>query len=513
MANLVQFEMRVKGSKEACKTVYKTQHFAECYEAKEKRINGSDYMFISGECKGGINSYTSEDDVLEGFDITNISESDIETICQMNIQTKSALLQCEIEAFSFYDDSYEIWHCRYKNGEELANEELSLEDAKGVKFDPETYALDCSKAFSLGSKDESIKKLSPVLSQDDKEAEEEDIANFVIEGDTLKYYYGKSEKVIIPPGVKEIGMNAFEGNRNLVTIVIPEGVTSIAEYAFSGCSNLENVILPDPTIGIDEGTFDGCKALTKDNFVVVGNMIYEYCGKSAEVIVPDHIEAISGYAFAGNSKIKKVVLPEEVYWIGKSAFDGCTNLEEINVSDGAKIGYKAFSGCEKLASDDGLMIFGDTLFAYLGQEEQVEVPSGVRIISTEAFSGNATLIKVVLPDSLEVISQGVFKNCKSLKEVNFPHKLIRLDVEAFKSCKSLKNIVLPEGLEVIEYNAFAMCESLESLIIPKTVKKIGGDAFLACRGLKKIEVLGEDTDISSTAFRNCEKDKIPFVAE
>ena len=44
MANLVQFEMRVKGSKEACKTAYETQHFAECYETTEKRINGKELI-------------------------------------------------------------------------------------------------------------------------------------------------------------------------------------------------------------------------------------------------------------------------------------------------------------------------------------------------------------------------------------------------------------------------------------------------------------------------------------
>ena len=356
MANLVQFNMRVKGSPKACKTVYETQHFAECYESTEKTVNGSNYIFISGECKGGINSDTSEDNALEEFNIADISEFDMETIRQMNIQAKSALLQCEIEAFSFYDESNEVWHCRYKNGEELVNEELSFEEADGVKFDTEAYALDCSEAFSLGSKDESIKRLSPVLTQDDIKAEVEDTANFIIQGDTLKYYRGKSETVTIPPGVKEIGMHAFDSNTNLVTVVFPKEVFVVDEYAFSGCTHLENVVLPNPAIEFAEGTFDGCKSLKKGDFLFLGTMIYEYFGKSAEVIVPDHIEAIGAFAFAGNSNIKKVVLPEKVNWIGESAFKGCANLEEINVPDGAKIGYKAFAGCPKLTSGAALSL-------------------------------------------------------------------------------------------------------------------------------------------------------------
>ena len=59
----------------------------------------------------------------------------------MNLSNKSKLLECEIEAFSFDDDSYSVWHCRFKNGEELVNEDFDIEDVKEVKTGtPETTA-------------------------------------------------------------------------------------------------------------------------------------------------------------------------------------------------------------------------------------------------------------------------------------------------------------------------------------------------------------------------------------
>lgn len=49
MANLVSFEMCVKGTKEACRIVLETQHMAECFGTEEKNINGQNYLLISGE--------------------------------------------------------------------------------------------------------------------------------------------------------------------------------------------------------------------------------------------------------------------------------------------------------------------------------------------------------------------------------------------------------------------------------------------------------------------------------
>ena len=113
-------------------------------------------------------------------------------INKMNLSNKSKLLECEIEAFSFDDDSYSVWHCRFKNGEELVNEDFDIDDVKEVKFDEEAYEFDCSKAFALGSKDEGIKKYEPVAKEGDELIEESDLSNFVIENETLKCYKGSA---------------------------------------------------------------------------------------------------------------------------------------------------------------------------------------------------------------------------------------------------------------------------------------------------------------------------------
>ena len=57
MANLIQFQMRVKGSKQACQIVYETQNFAECFEAKEKSGLNHKFCGIQDSARNYDGSY------------------------------------------------------------------------------------------------------------------------------------------------------------------------------------------------------------------------------------------------------------------------------------------------------------------------------------------------------------------------------------------------------------------------------------------------------------------------
>ena len=64
------------------------------------------------------------------------------------------------------------------------------------------------------------------------------IAAFVIENGVLKKYSGNDTEVVIPDGVKSIGIAAFKGDTNLTSVTIPDSVTYIEEPAFENCPNL-----------------------------------------------------------------------------------------------------------------------------------------------------------------------------------------------------------------------------------------------------------------------------------
>lgn len=49
---------------------------------------------------------------------------------------------------------------------------------------------------------------------------------------------------VIPDGVTEIGLGAFEGCTSLKSVTIPDSVTKIGCYAFNGCASLKSVTIP-----------------------------------------------------------------------------------------------------------------------------------------------------------------------------------------------------------------------------------------------------------------------------
>lgn len=62
--------------------------------------------------------------------------------------------------------------------------------------------------------------------------------NFIIENGVLIQYKGKRNSPVIPDGIKEIGILAFNRHISLKSIVIPDSVTEIDNSAFCGCPGM-----------------------------------------------------------------------------------------------------------------------------------------------------------------------------------------------------------------------------------------------------------------------------------
>ena len=105
------------------------------------------------------------------------------------------------------------------------------------------------------------------------------LQEFTIENGVLKKYSGKSDEVVIPAGVTEIGSETFAGCSGLTSVTIPAGVTSIGDRAFWGCSGLTSVTIPAGVTCIGESAFWGCSGLTS-------------------VTIPDSVTRIGDDAFA-----------------------------------------------------------------------------------------------------------------------------------------------------------------------------------------------------------------------
>lgn len=73
---------------------------------------------------------------------------------------------------------------------------------------------------------------------------------------------------------------------------------------------------------------------------------YEAAGSPADLVIPEDVTEIGGFAFNGCSSLQSVVIPKSVTEIGYSAFSGCTSLETVTLLNSKiNIDKSAFQGC------------------------------------------------------------------------------------------------------------------------------------------------------------------------
>lgn len=124
--------------------------------------------------------------------------------------------------------------------------------------------------------------------------------------------------IVIPDSVTEIGNSAF-ARSTVRNVNIPESVTKIGNEAFGECKNLGDIVVPESVT--EFGTDMFCSATINSvklpsNMKEIPDGTFGGC-KISEVIIPDGVEAVSGFGYA---KIDKVVMPTSVMEISDYAF-------------------------------------------------------------------------------------------------------------------------------------------------------------------------------------------------
>jgi len=226
-------------------------------------------------------------------------------------------------------------------------------------------------------------------------------------GVVITGYIGSRTDVIIPNTiqglpVKEIGFEAFidpligftSVDRKLTRIVIPEGVTKIGAQAFRACKSLVSVILPSTLIEIEDS------------------------------------------AFADLPLLSNIELPLGLKIIGRNVFSRCGSLSSINLPVGLeKIGPSTFEG-------SGLSSFPNPW------------PIAITTIAEELFE-NTILNNVDIPEGITIIGSSAFSNCRNLTNVTLPSTISYIGINAFSNCVSLTIINIPESVQRIRFDYMA----------------------------------------------------------
>lgn len=289
-------------------------------------------------------------------------------------------------------------------------------------------------------------------------------------------------RLILPDKLTSIGSRACCDCRNLTgSLIIPEGVIDVQIGAFCRCKSLTGSLsLPSTLryIGTSQNEWTGEIDLTYDEGNDYNSGVFSDCGFTCELIIPDNVEIIRGYAFnCCKGLYGSLRLPEKLVKIGSRAFFMCKNLSgSLEIPQGiTDIPEETFTEC----GFDGTLLLHD----------------GMNSIGAAAFRACHFKGELVLPRDLTVINDDVFNGCDFSGELILPKSLVTIGDRAFAyNWRLMGTLEFAEGLQTIGAGAFAHCRSIEGLVFPESLENIryeasyyeDGGAFQGCYGIGSI---------------------------
>lgn len=341
--------------------------------------------------------------------------------------------------------------------------------------------------------------------------------------DDYAFYCCKSLTGInIPESVSRIGDYAFWGCTELEYINLTEGLTSIGAHAFSNCNRLTSLALPGTVESVGEGAFFSCPNLEQvtinGSLSVIEQSVFSNCIslKSVQLLKPDSVIAIKGYAFSGCSRLESFEIPPNVQEIEMWAFSNCTSLRSLTIPRSvSSIAASAFSGNQLMefsiedgngnyCVQDGVLFSQDQtiLISFPGGNGYTtySVPAGVTTIGSAAFAGNTSLTNINIPNNVTTMESDVFSGCINLSSVVLPESITSIPWYAFYGCKSLTYLDIPSSVKDIGCYAFENCTSLDQVDLPQGMTGIGSRAFCGCYNLSWLVIPESVTFIDHGAF-------------
>ena len=174
-----------------------------------------------------------------------------------------------------------------------------------------------------------------------------------------------------------------------------------------------------------------------------------------------------------------------------------------------EIGREAFASINSVVRvriPETVTKIGDNPFGISGNGAnciEVSLPSKLREIPTNCFSGFSNLKTVKLPDSLRIIGNNAFSGCSSLTSITIPEQVTDIGEAAFKGCKGLSELTIPANVQKLWYNAFEACDKLTSVTVLCNSAIFETSVFARCSLLKEIRFVGTVTSIGARSFAGC----------
>lgn len=157
----------------------------------------------------------------------------------------------------------------------------------------------------------------------------------------------------------------------------------------------------------------------------------------------------------------------------------------------------------------------DILKKYLGHQNKVQIPHGVKRIDTGVFWNALFLEEVTIPETVTCIAGDSFIYCKNLKKINIPNSIEKIGDDPFAGCDNLQ--IVNHSPNFIIENEVLFDKNKKILIhypphhprieyiIPETVEWIGKHSFYNCNNLEYVTITKNVRFMGNNVFSDCPK--------
>ncbi len=238
------------------------------------------------------------------------------------------------------------------------------------------------------------------------------------------------KKVIFPESLEVIGKNAFANAFRLLDVSFEKckNLEHIDDAAFYNATKLTEITLPECVVRIDDNAFYSCDLL-KGSFYV-----------------PKNVEQIGIAAFNQNFFDSFAVDPDNPY------FSSDENGFLYNKDKTVLLAAPQVLKCDEFRISDSVIKIGYQALASTDVKKFI-LPKSIKEICFEAFSESG-IESIEIPYGVELIGTYAFSQCSALKEVTLSKSIKHVDKKAFSNCSKLKTIIIPAEVEYISNDAF-----------------------------------------------------------
>ena len=314
------------------------------------------------------------------------------------------------------------------------------------------------------------------------------------------------ESVTLQDSLTEIPSGTFYECTSLNSITLPEKLTTIRGYAFYHCKSLQRIAIPATVNLIGPDAFHWCTGLTgvyitdlaawcridmpgqdqgggwavrynDNNPLLSAHNLYLNNELVTDLVIPEGVESVADWAFAGATCLKSVTIPEGCKKLGGAAFWDCSELEAIHIPASMEA-FEEVTGRDYTSIPPFKGTMNASINLYIEDLEAWTTGLGGRFQLKDDYSSRYVYLYVkgepvehlIIPESVTTMNASFLSF--AFTSVTLPAGLSSVPNNAFNYCSKLKYLYsrsrfVPKGTPAYYTDRWTVNSSLQAVYVPK----------------------------------------------